>query len=134
MPHVEDGSLLFLMRLLSKCKLIELGGSHIGMPTATPSLYGMTGNGLRDARDCEKKYLTELIEKLTNAFDKDFTDTDQVAAAVHVSERLRTDSVVMAQVQNNTMEPAVKADLPSKAVAAIASHEQPHQHGDQAAE
>ena len=87
----------------------------------TPLVYGITDNGLRDARDREKKYLAELIEKLNNAFGKDITDTDQVALAVHVSEKLRTDSVVMAQVQNNTMAQAMKADLPSKAVAAIAA-------------
>ncbi|HHN0564416.1 TPA: hypothetical protein ACRNVW_006406 [Pseudomonas aeruginosa] len=81
----------------------------------------MTDNGLRDARDREKKYLTELIEKLNNAFGKDITDTDQVAFAVHVSEKLRADSVVMAQVQNNTMEQAMKADLPTKAISAIAA-------------
>ena len=81
----------------------------------------MTDNGLRDARDREKRYLTELIEKLNNAFGKDITDTDQVAFAVHVSEKLRADSVVMAQVQNNTMEQAMKADLPSKAISAIAA-------------
>ena len=83
-------------------------------------MYGMTDNGLREARDREKKYLTELIEKLNNAFGKDITDTDQVAFAVHVSEKLRSDSVVMAQVQNNTMDQAMKADLPTKAIQAIA--------------
>ena len=87
----------------------------------TPELYGITDNGLRDARDREKKYLTELIEKLNNAFGKDITDTDQVAFAVHVSEKLRGDTIVMAQVQNNTMDQAMKADLPSKAIQAIAS-------------
>ena len=86
-----------------------------------PELYGITDNGLRDARDREKKYLAELIEKLNNAFGKDITDTDQVAFAVHVSEKLRGDTVVMAQVQNNTMDQAMKADLPSKAIQAIAS-------------
>lgn len=86
-----------------------------------PELYGITDNGLRDARDREKKYLTELIEKLNNAFGKDITDTDQVAFAVHVSEKLRGDTVVMDQVQNNIMDQAMKADLPSKAVQAIAS-------------
>ena len=88
--------------------------SGVGVQAETPGLYGMTDNGLRDARDREKRYLTELIEKLNNAFGKDITDTDQVAFAVHVSEKLRADSVVMAQVQNNTMEQAMKADLPSK--------------------
>ncbi|EPI4938065.1 type I restriction endonuclease subunit R, partial [Pseudomonas aeruginosa] len=95
--------------------------SGVGVQAETPGLYGMTDNGLRDARDREKKYLTELIEKLNNAFGKDITDTDQVAFAVHVSEKLRADSVVMAQVQNNTMEQAMKADLPTKAISAIAA-------------
>ncbi|GAB6389986.1 hypothetical protein [Stutzerimonas marianensis] len=36
----------------------------------------MTDNGLRDARDREKKYLTELIETLNNTFART-TDTDQ---------------------------------------------------------
>lgn len=86
-----------------------------------PALYGITDNGLRDARDREKKYLTELIEKLNNAFGKELSDSDQVAFAVHVSEKLRADSVVMAQVKNNTLEQAMKADLPLKAIQAIAS-------------
>jgi len=95
-----------------------LGGlSAVG---ETPELYGITDNGLRDARDREKKYLTELIEKLNNAFGKDIKDTDQVAFAVHVSEKLRSDTVVMAQVQNNTLDQAMKADLPSRAIQAIA--------------
>lgn len=92
------------------------------VPTGeVPGPYGATDNGLRDARDREKKYLAELIEKLNNAFGKDITDTDQVAFAVHVSETLRADNVVMAQVQNNTMEQAMKADLPTKAIRAIAN-------------
>jgi type I restriction enzyme R subunit len=95
--------------------------SGVAVLGETPGLYGMTDNGLRDARDREKKYLAELIEKLNNSFGKDITDTDQVAFAVHVSEKLRADSVVMAQVQNNTMEQTMKADLPSKAISAIAA-------------
>jgi type I restriction enzyme R subunit len=97
------------------------GLTGVGVLAEVPGLYGMTDNGLREARDREKKYLTELIEKLNNAFGKDITDTDQVAFAVHVSEKLRSDSVVMAQVQNNTMDQAMKADLPTKAIQAIAS-------------
>jgi type I restriction enzyme R subunit len=92
----------------------------VGVLAEVPGLYGMTDNGLREARDRERKYLTELIEKLNNAFGKDITETDQVAFAVHVSERLRSDSVVMAQVQNNTMDQAMRADLPMKAIQAIA--------------
>ncbi|WP_163005884.1 hypothetical protein, partial [Pseudomonas viridiflava] len=55
-----------------------------------------------------------------NALGTAFSDTDQVALVVHVSEKLRVDNVLMAQVQNNTMEQAMKADLPARAIQAIA--------------
>jgi type I restriction enzyme R subunit len=73
------------------------------------------------------QYLSELIDKLNEAFGKNITDTDKVAFAVHVSEKLRTDSVVMDQVQNNTREQAMKADLPMKAIQAIAGAMSSHQ-------
>lgn len=85
----------------------------------SPGLYGITDNGLREARDREKKYLTELIERLNAAFGKDVSDTDQVMLALQVSETLRSDPVVMAQIHNNDLEQALKADLPIRAVEAI---------------
>lgn len=94
--------------------------SGVAVVSETPGLYGITDSGLRDARDREKKYLAELIEKLNNAFGKDVSDTDQVSFAIQVSEKLRTDSVVMAQVKNNDLDQAMKADLPVKAIQAIA--------------
>lgn len=39
---------------------------------------------------------------------------------MHVSETLRSDGVLMAQVQNNPMDQAMKADLPTKVIQAIA--------------
>ena len=105
------------------------GSTLLGVTTTgeTPELYGITDNGLRDARDREQKYLSELIEKLNEAFGNGITDTDKVAFAVHVSEKLRSDSVVMAQVQNNSMEQAMKADLPMRAIQAIAGAMSSHQ-------
>ncbi|NHN75863.1 type I restriction endonuclease subunit R [Azotobacter chroococcum] len=99
----------------------------VAVQSETPGLYGITDNGLREARDREKKYLSELIERLNNAFGQGITDTDQVAFAVHVSEKLRADSVVMAQVQNNPLEQAMKADLPARAIQAIAGAMNSHQ-------
>lgn len=121
--HVDLGDLK-----LSHYK-IKAGENLVGVvvQAETPGLYAITDNGLRDARDREKKYLSDLIEKLNNAFGKDITDTDQVAFAVHVSEKLRGDSQVMAQVQNNTLEQAMKADLPKKAIAAIAGAMMSHE-------
>lgn len=93
----------------------------------TPALDPITQNGMREGRDKQKAYLAELIEKLNNAFGKDISDTDKVALAVHVSERLRADKVVMAQVENNPKDQAMKANLPTAAVQIIVSAMQSHQ-------
>ena len=63
---------------------------------------------------------TVKFRQLYMLADKDITDTDQVAFAVHVPEKLRSDSVVMARLQNNTMDQAMKVDLPTKAIQVIA--------------
>ncbi|WP_240636195.1 hypothetical protein [Caldimonas tepidiphila] len=47
--------------------------------------------------------------------------------ALHVSEKLRDDKVVMAQVENNNREQAMKANLPSTAVQIIVGAMQSHQ-------
>jgi type I restriction enzyme R subunit len=75
----------------------------------------------------KKKYLAELIKKLNDAFGKDISDKDKVALAIHVSEKLRDDAVVMAQVQNNSREQAMKANLPQAAVQAIVGAMTTHQ-------
>lgn len=91
----------------------------VGKEGEAPPLDPTTDNGLRDARDREKKYLSELVKKLNDAFGKDISDKDKVALAIHVSEKLRDDAVVMAQVQNNSREQAMKANLPQAAIQAI---------------
>ncbi len=58
----------------------------------TPTLPLITDNGLRDAKDREKAFLSELIKRLNEALGREISDTDQVAFAVHVSERLTTQS------------------------------------------
>ena len=93
----------------------------------TPELYGITDNGLRDASDRAQKYLSELIDRLNDAFGKNISSKDQVVLAVHVSETLREDAIVMAQVQNNSREQAMKANLPTAAISAIVGAMQTHQ-------
>ncbi|WP_179106829.1 hypothetical protein [Variovorax sp. KK3] len=44
-----------------------------------------------------------------------------MAFAVHVSEKLRGDDVVMAQIQSNPKDRAMKANLPGAAMDAIVS-------------
>jgi len=85
---------------------------------AEKPLKPITGE-LRDPRDRERTYLQELIERLNEIFGKDVTDEDKVAFAVHISEKLRNNAVVMAQVRNNPKDEALKADLPQEANKAI---------------
>lgn len=108
---------------------IRKGGDLQGVAPEgqTPTLDPITDNGMREGRDRQKAYLEDLVEKLNNAFGKDVNDKDKVALAVHVSERLRDDKQVMAQVENNTKEQAMKANLPSSAVQIIVQAMQSHQ-------
>jgi type I restriction enzyme R subunit len=105
---------------LTHFRVLQKGGLD-GVVKAGESrpLDPIIDNGLRDAKDREKAYLSELVKRLNDALGKEISDTDQVAFAVHVSEKLRGDAVVMAQVQNNDKEQAMKANLPAAAVQAI---------------
>lgn len=98
-----------------------------GEPAAPRYLDPITENGLRDPKDAQKAYLADLVEKLNNAFGSEISETDKVALAVHVSEKLRGDQVVMAQVEHNTKEQAMKANLPQAAVQIIVGAMQSHQ-------
>jgi len=79
----------------------------------------ITDNGLREAHDLWKKYISELIERLNHLFGKDISDKDKVAFAIHVAEKLRDDSQVMAQVQNNPFIQTLEGNLPKAAIKAI---------------
>jgi len=81
-----------------------------------PALRGLTAAGTREPRDSAKGFLSELVAKLNEAFGADVSDKDKVAFAVHISEKVRDNTTVMAQVQSNDREQAMKADLP-KAIA-----------------
>lgn len=105
------------------------GGALTGVAAGgeVPYLVPITENGQRDPKDAHKAYLAELVAKLNNVCGSEITDTDKVALAVHVSEKLRSDAVVMAQVANNTKEQAMKANLPQAAVQIIVGAMQSHQ-------
>jgi type I restriction enzyme R subunit len=99
----------------------------LGLDGEARELDPITESGSRDPRDREREYLSALIEKLNTAFGKDITDQDKVAFAVHVSEKLRGNAKVMAQVQNNSREQAMRADLPSATVKAVVEALSSHQ-------
>ncbi len=71
LPRVGDGSLLFLMHLLSKRKPIELGGSRIGIVlSGSPLFNGGAGSGESEIRRwiLENDWLEAIIAMPTDLF------------------------------------------------------------------
>lgn len=71
LPRVGDGSLLFLMHLLSKRKPIELGGSRIGIVlSGSPLFNGGAGSGESEIRRwiLENDWLEAIIALSTDLF------------------------------------------------------------------
>lgn len=71
LPRVGDGSLLFLMHLLSKRKPLELGGSRIGIVlSGSPLFNGGAGSGESEIRRwiLENDWLEALIALPTDLF------------------------------------------------------------------
>ena len=94
-------------------------GKLDGVGEGAGVLRPATGVGAGEGRDGERAFLSELIEKLHDLFGAGITEDDKVMFAVHISEKLRSNDNVMAQVESNTREQALKADLPDAATDAI---------------
>lgn len=114
--------------MLTHYRLRE-NGALIGLSSdgKTPLLDPITENGMREGRDRQKAYLEELVEKLNNAVGTDVSDKDKVALAIQVAEGVRDDKVVMAQLENNSKEQAMKANLPQAVVQYIVQAMNSHQ-------
>lgn len=86
------------------------------------------GSGSADGTADEAKYLKEIIEKLNLLFGDATPLSDQVAFANQVAAITQESDVVMAQIENNSREQAMKGNLPNavqKAVVrALSSHQQ----------
>ena len=71
LPRVGDGSLLFLMHLLSKRKAVELGGSRIGIVlSGSPLFNGGAGSGESEIRRwiLENDWLEAIVALPTDLF------------------------------------------------------------------
>jgi len=80
------------------------------------------GDGaMPEPQDREKELLSELIRRINEVFGADLEQTDKVVFLVHISEKLRANEKVVAQVQNNPREQALKGDLPMEAMKAVAN-------------
>ena len=91
-------------------------------PLLKPIGPGTIGGGADDA-----KYLKEIIEKLNRLFGDVTPVRDQVAFANQVAAITQESDVVMAQIENNSREQAMKGNLPgavqNAVVRALTSHQ-----------
>jgi type I site-specific restriction-modification system R (restriction) subunit len=120
--EVDLGDLKMTHFALKRGKDAEPIAAEEGKPLQP---YG--GNEEKKAQDRRRSFLSELIEKLNELFGEGITEKDKIVFAVHISEKLRENEVVMDQVRNNSREQALRADLPKAAsdaiVEALTSHE-----------
>ena len=79
------------------------------------------GGGQGEPRDPEKEFLSELIRRMNEMFAAELADTDKIVFLVHISEKLRANERVLAQVMNNPRDQALKGDLPAEAMKAVAN-------------
>lgn len=56
---------------------------------------------------------------MNEVFTSDFSNTSKIVFIIHLSETLRANDRVLAQVQNNKREDALKGDLPQEAMKAV---------------
>ena len=80
-------------------------------PALRPATAAVTG----DPRDRERALLSEITEQL----GLDLNEKDNVRFFKRVTKCLRDNADVMAQVENNTMDQAMRGDLPGAVTDAI---------------
>ena len=85
------------------------------------------GPGSTESPEDSPKYLSEIIARLNTLFGEVTPLRDQVNFVNHIADITRENDVVMAQVENNTREQAMKGNLPGAVqqgvVRALSSHE-----------
>lgn len=91
-------------------------------PTLKP-----VGPGGTSVKGDNPKFLAEIIEKLNHLFGDVTPLQDQITFVNHIVSIVRENDVVMAQVENNTREQALKGNLPGAVqqgvVRALTSHQ-----------
>lgn len=91
-------------------------------PTLKP-----VGPGGTSAKGDNPKFLAEIIEKLNHLFGDVTPLQDQITFVNHIVSIVRENDVVMAQVENNSREQALKGNLPGAVqqgvVRALTSHQ-----------
>jgi type I restriction enzyme R subunit len=92
-----------------------------------PPVLQPVGPGSGGAAGDKPKFIKEIIEKLNHLFGDATPIQDQVAFVNQIASIARESDVVMAQVESNTREQAMKGNLPSTVqqgvVRALSSHQ-----------
>ena len=70
-------------------------------------LKGITDVGSGTAKDPEKVFLTAIVEAMNSLFKGNFTDDDVYNYAKTICDKVKEDTVVIEQINNNTKEQAM---------------------------
>ena len=101
-------------------------GALAGKEGEQPNLKPI-GPGGRTRNGDDPDYLKDIIARLNHLFGEAAPVRDQVAFANQVASITRENDIVMAQIENNTREQAMKGNLPgavqSAVVRALTSHQ-----------
>jgi len=74
----------------------------------------ITGVGTGKPHDPEKKRLSEIIETLNDLFGAEVSDEDQLYFANGITDRVRRDEAVMAQVDSHSTEQVMHGLFPKR--------------------
>ncbi|MGF1501752.1 MAG: hypothetical protein ACFBSD_08030 [Paracoccaceae bacterium] len=68
------------------------------------SLKPITETGSGQVRDKEKALLDEIIQRMNDLFDGEFTDGDAVAWVSHTASKIMENETLQSQAENNTKD------------------------------
>ena len=115
---------------LSHYRLSKIKQQHIKLQIDDPESKLAPGEGVGKAspKDKKEEFLSELISKLNELFITDnLTNKDMVNYAYTVRDKVRENSVVMQQINNNSSEQALLGDFGKAVDDAILDSSEAHQ-------
>lgn len=105
---------------------IKTSAGRIVVPDENPVLQPV-GAGGGDSPSETPHYLSEIIDRLNHLFGDVTSLRDQATFVNHIVSIIKENDVVMAQIENNTREQALKGNLPGavqqSVVRALTSHQ-----------
>jgi len=97
-------------------------------PEAGDGLTPSEGLGSATAKDKQEEFLSQIIHRLNELFiTEGLSDKDMVNYAYTVSDKLRENSSVMSQIENNSPDQAMLGDFPKAMDDAVMDSNEVHQ-------